>query len=215
MNEQPHEQLVEELRRSDPLREVQLVSEGAISADVRHRRAVARALSAGVDQNVAVPPAISHLARDADEDVRGYAIEAAATRLEEAPKRYLELLRRACLDPSRRVRRLALAGLQKAIELGHARGAAPALVRCMSIADPVTQELATGPLLALQQLMVRRAVAAYEEIAARARELPPSVRNILMDNAARLRDSHPQRIARVVAALSDQSTTELARRSSD
>tara|TARA_R110002096_G_scaffold433887_3_gene653818 strand:- start:22060 stop:22563 length:504 start_codon:yes stop_codon:yes gene_type:complete len=92
---------------------VQIIAQQAMSSVPGQRAAIGHALAEHV-HTLGAPSAIELLSKDRDENVRIAAIKTAVAGVEGRDS-YLTILGRASLDPCRRIRRLALRGLQKGL----------------------------------------------------------------------------------------------------
>lgn len=196
------DKLIRRLRQSDPLTQIQLIAESSLSPATCDRVAAGAAL-ATQNGEIGAPTAVQHLSEDLEEDVRIAALEAAATRLERNPRAYVAVLRRCGTDPSRRVRRVAIAGMRKCIELGVLWGIAPALLGCARITDPTTQALAIEALGELARVAPRRGLDAFTELVENRDEIDVELHDRLARAIESLRASGPRRTARLLRRLRD------------
>ena len=105
--------LAHQLDVATPMLRVQIIAQQAMSPVPNQRAAIGHALAEHVHA-LGAPSAIDLLSRDRDENVRIAAIETAVAGVDGRDS-YLTILGRASLDPCRRIRRVALKGLQKGL----------------------------------------------------------------------------------------------------
>jgi hypothetical protein len=198
VREQAARGLARLLRQLDGAARSELVMAWARGPGEAQRACIARALRAPLPVGGAAA-ALAALANDTYSEVRLAACEAAACRFEAEPEIYIEVLRGAAHDNHRSIRLAAIAGLQKAAELGH-ESAVEELVECADDDDAPCADRALDA-LAAAPIDPEQVLAGFEAIAAHPEDHDGEVLHQLVVDCVRFGRRYPEHARRVLQRL--------------